>query len=224
MADYTSRLNLRKPAYTDNVSVQLDVNASMQIIDDQINCMIGTSAAKPISRNGQLFYETDTENILIKHGTKWLLLGNRKFAKGKKALTTVTASGATFTTGEQGPYLSTSFTAELGRKYIVETDYHLHFQADPSSGNSCVVTSRYRWAAGAAVTTAGTLIGEHDTSLVCNPGDGRNYNKTFEFFPNVAGQVTIALFILNQQTTKTIQFFANATDRICQLLVRDYGI
>lgn len=224
MATYTSRLALRKPDYGDNVNVPIDVNGNMQTIDDRINCYLGSSGSKPAAVNGQLLYEADTENILIRHAGRWLLLGNRKFARGKIALTTVTAPGANFTTGEQGPYISTTFTAEAGRRYIVETDYNLDFVTDPGSSDSVIVTSRYRWANAGAVTTAGTQIGQHDTNLLCTAGTDRSYFKQFEFFPNVTGTVTLALFLTNQQTTKTIRFLANATDRIAQLLVRDYGI
>lgn len=226
MAEYTARHILRKPEYTDNVNVLLDMNQSMQTIDDRINCYFGSSGTKPDVPNGQLHYEADTENIHIKHNGSWLLLGNRKFARGKIALTTVTASGANLSTSaEQGPHLSTTFTAEAGRRYIVETDYNLEFVSESGSSNSVIVTSRYRWANAGAVTTAGTQIGQHDTNLVCDQFDGRPFYKIFEFFPNVTGTVTIGLFLVNQQSsTKVIRFHANASDRIAQLLVRDYGV
>ena len=71
MATNTTRLDLIKPSYEDDVDVaQLNINADL--IDDAIGSKVVTSSTRPSSPFlGQLIYESDTEDSFVWDGSEW---------------------------------------------------------------------------------------------------------------------------------------------------------
>lgn len=221
MATFTSRHGLRQPAYTDVEDVDLDVNFNMQRVDDRINYATCTSSTRPTGvPEGQLIRETDTGNILILISGTWVQLANNNYSKGKIALTTSTADGATVGNGDF-LHLSTTFAAEAGRKYLVEIKTFIESVTNANSGMQ--LTGSLRWATGGTVTIAGNLIGG---TFPCNiyygtPGQS-DISKFAEFFPNTTGNVTVGLFLSKSSGTQTWKR-AGAANKRNFLLVRDWG-
>lgn len=76
MADFTTRLALRKPdpdpITGDDVDAALDINANMDKIDAAVGCAVCTSGTRPGSPfQGQLIFETDTGKVLVYNGSTW---------------------------------------------------------------------------------------------------------------------------------------------------------
>lgn len=71
MATNTTRLDLIKPSYEDDVDIaQLNTNADL--IDDAIGSKVVTSSTRPSSPFlGQLIYESDTEDSFVWDGSEW---------------------------------------------------------------------------------------------------------------------------------------------------------
>lgn len=225
MAQNTTRLGLRKAGYTDPESVVPDINNNLDKIDDSVNANIFTSSTRPLNAyDGRLIYETDTRLIAIfTNSAGWAYIGGDAYARGKKAVITSDVDSATTTNNvEIGPYISVTFTSELARRYWVEVAYCLSFTGGSGAGINGL--PRVRWAAGNTVTTGGTQLGSDAiANLVYNAGTSQDFWNQFEFVPNVAGNITIGLFLNTTSTTKNI-FFDQATDRSAFLLTRDVGL
>ena len=72
MATLTTRFGFRKPAGTDAVNVQTDLNANLDIIDAKLGAPVVTSGTRPAGPvAGQLIRESDTGNFLVHNGTNW---------------------------------------------------------------------------------------------------------------------------------------------------------
>lgn len=72
MSTSTAKLGLVKGGGTDNVSVLAHINAAFDKIDTALPTQVCTSGTRPGTPfNGQLIYETDTNNMMIWNGTKW---------------------------------------------------------------------------------------------------------------------------------------------------------
>jgi hypothetical protein len=223
VASNTARLGLRKPDYTDPEFVVSDVNNNWDKIDNAINANVFTSSTRPLGpHEGRLIYETDTKLLAIFLSGDWSYIGGNGFSRGKKAVITSDVDSATTTNGvEIGPYMSLTFTSELARRYWIETVYCINFSGGSGAGISG--TPRVRWAAGNSVTTAGTQLGS-DTiaNMVYVAGSSQDFWNQFEFTPNLAGNVTVGLFLSTANATKSI-FFDQAVDRSAFLLARDVG-
>lgn len=223
MSTTTPRLALRKPDYTDVEQVGLDVGVTMQKIDDLINYSPCTSNTRPANpRRGQLIFETDTGNCLIWTSiggiVTWYIIANNKFPKGRRGIVTANTNSAARTNGDFLD-LSLTFTAEPGRRYIVEVLCSLAFATSPPMP----ITQSLRWAAGAAVTIAGTVIGGTWNIDLVALSNGEDIYKFGEFVPNVAGNVTVGLFNSKAAGTQTWVSTA-AANRKSFLLVRDWGV
>lgn len=80
MATNTTKLSLRKPATTDNVSVETDLNQNYDKIDAAIGTFVCTSSTRPTTLNyaGRLIFETDTSRLLVRtSGGQWKTLNGR---------------------------------------------------------------------------------------------------------------------------------------------------
>lgn len=224
MANYTSRLGLRKPDYTDSESVIQDVDNNFQTIDDRINANLYTSTTRPIDPyNGQLIYETDTHLLAINiPGSGWVYVGGQAYAKGKMAVVTSDVDSSGASNNEIGPFISVTFTATAGRRYWVETTFSCSFTTGSGNGASC--HPRVRWASGASVTTAGTQIGADVlANMVWGPNIPQDFWQLYEFVPNVTGSITVGLFLASLDSTHTTKF-DQASDSSAQLFVRDVGM
>lgn len=224
MAINTSRLGLRKPGYTDPESVIPDINNNLDKIDAAVNASILTSSTKPSSpHSGRLVYETDTKLLeIFTTNAGWTYIGGDGYARGKRAVVTNDSdSASTLNSVEIGPFVSVTFTAEVNRRYWIETAYCIAFTG--GSGNGAQGVVRVRWAAAGTVTTAGTQLGSDAISnVVYASGTSQDFWHQFEVVPNINGTVTVGLFLNNTSTTKSV-FFDQATDRSAFLLARDVG-
>lgn len=71
MVSYTSRLNLIKPALSENADVT-QINANMDAIDEAINGGVVTSTTRPNQPyTGMLIFETDTDRVKVWDGSDW---------------------------------------------------------------------------------------------------------------------------------------------------------
>jgi hypothetical protein len=226
MATYTSRLKLRKPDYVDQERVLTDVDANMSLIDSEVGFTpVIASAKDPVpDYQGQLVYETDTENLYIGIDGAWILIGNRKFARGGLAApVVVTAPSANITNTETLAGFAATVNVVAGRLYIVEATYGIQNVTDPQPNGYWGSTSRWRWASGASITTSSTLAINYRSTVPLDATEVHTFYKGFEWFPNITGQATIGLTVQGDNTTNTGRFFADAADRTAQLMVRDYG-
>ena len=223
MASNTARMGFRKVTYTDPESVVPDVDNNLQIIDDAINANLFTSSSRPVNPHvGRLIYETDTKLIAIYLGSPvgWEYVGGDGFARGKKALVQSDVDSATTTTVEIGPYISVTFTAEVNRRYWVETIFNTSFTG---AGNGATAQPRVRWAVGGTVTTAGTQLGSDVIdNMVYGANNAQDFFHQFELVPNINGSITVGLFIFGTSAAKNY-FFDQSTDRSAFLIARDVG-
>lgn len=223
MPTFTSRLGLRKPDYTDVEEVGIDFANTMDAIDALINYAPFTSNTRPVGRRGQLIYETDTGNCLIYTSINgvldWHIIANDMFPKGRRGYTTAAANSAIRVNGDFLD-LSVTFTAELGRRYIVEVLSSMSWSASPP----VPITQSLRWAAGGAVTIVGALVGSaYNCDLVGGSGTPLDFYKLGEFVPNVAGSVTVGMFNSKAAGAQSWQFSASATKK-AYMVVRDWGV
>lgn len=80
MATSTSKLGLRKPATSDVVSVETDLNQNYDKLDAAVGTYVCTSATRPTTGNyaGRLIFETDTSRLLVRTSSaKWKTLNGR---------------------------------------------------------------------------------------------------------------------------------------------------
>lgn len=76
MATFTTRLGLRKPAGTELVNVVTDINDNLDDLDSVVSSTVCTSGTRPASPfQGQVIFETDTNNVLTHNGTAWVHSG-----------------------------------------------------------------------------------------------------------------------------------------------------
>lgn len=90
MGSLTTKMGLWKPASTDNVEEQTDINAPLDLLDQYLSLQNVTSGSRPASPwNGQLIFETDTTRMLVWSGSDWQILSDPPLCILKK-----TAPGA----------------------------------------------------------------------------------------------------------------------------------
>lgn len=198
MATFTSRLGLRKPDLTDVVNVQTDVNNNFLGIDNSINlfpCTISSRPATPYV--GKLILLTDLQKVQVWTGSTWEDIGVSASAgiAGRIGFTTITADTTLQSSGsgETGPHMSITFTADTAKRYWVE--YLIGTATDGTGGSRVDIRTKLRRAAGASVTTAGTLIGGESYTFAMRGVNGAIfYKRTYEIGPGVSGQTTVGLF------------------------------
>lgn len=229
MANYTTPLNLRKPTRTagDNnvVDVELDVNGNMSLLDDNMVLYLATSGSRPSSPfQGMMIYETDTTNIMLWDGTEWESLGNNNSGKGRVAYVSSTTSGTTLTSASaETLYISVSFSRDTDRKYLVETGFYTECTATTAPPGGA--QARVRYAAGASVTTAGTLLGSF---TVFNPlgtgtANAEHFYSAFEIPGGGSGTHTVGLFMGGVGVNDSMRFSGAASARTNWLSIRDSG-
>lgn len=234
MATQTSRIKFRRPerglagAPNDIVNIDTDWNASADVIDDGVGApsyTSGTHSSNPY--DGKIEYETDTSLLAVwdANGNQWRRYpSDTSAARGRVGSTTRVADTADQTSGsgEMGPHMSVTFTAESDRRYWTELFFYLEQVAGVEPANSVY---RMRWAAGGAVTTAGTQIGS-DSLANCTdtPGRENDFHKIFEFVPGINGTVTVGFFLLvTSGGGDSVHVEANAAENTCYMYVEDVG-
>lgn len=200
MSSFTSRLGLRKPDLTDVVNVQTDVNNNFLAIDNAVNlfpCTISSRPATPYV--GKLILLIDLQKIQVWTGSGWEDVGVSASPgiAGRVGFATLTADTALQTSGsgETGPHMSITFTADSAKRYWIE--YLVGAATDGTGGSRVDIRGRLRRAAGASVTTAGTLIGTESFLFAMRGTNGAIfYKRTYEIGPGVSGQTTVGLFTI----------------------------
>lgn len=232
MATNTSRVKLRQPQRgnagdpNDPVNVTIDWNNNADVMDDGIGAPSYTSATHSATPfDGKCEYETDTGLLAVwdASAVSWI-----KYAvdgsQGNKGTNTVGVDSADFTSasGESGPLLPVTFTSEVGVRYWYEFYLYLEQSAGSVPANC---TLRVRFAAGASVTTAGTQIGsDFKADLVAALNQEIDFDKIYEFVPNVAGNVTVGVFLVVNSAGDTVHMEANNDENQCFSQVRSVGV
>lgn len=235
MATETTKLLLRQATKGDGsdsddfVNVVSDVNANMDVIDQNINLRVATSGNRPsVPFAGMLIYESDTDNVYVWNSSAadWQLIGSDNTPWGRQARTTSTTDGTALTSvSAETLYISASFTAESDRRCWVEIGAHV--QCSVLSGTSASGLVRVRYAAGAAVTTAGTQIGN---DVIANMVDGAltaNSPRVYSMYElplGLSGQHTVGLFFAYSGTAGDTILFDGATDKVNFITIRDVGV
>jgi len=234
VSSQTSRLKLRRPerglagSANDPVNIIIDWNAAADVLDDGVgapNYTSGTHSANPY--DGKIEYETDTKLLAIwdKVGNQWRRYPtDASSSRGMMGRTTRAADTADFTSasGETGPHMSVTISAEADRRYWVEVFFYLEQVLGVEPANC---TYRIRYAAGGAVTTAGTQIGS-DSLANCTdtPGRENDFHKIFTVAPGINGNVTFGLFLtVTSGGADSVHIEANAAENLCTLTVDDKG-
>ncbi len=229
MATYTTDLVLRKPSRVlgnyDTVNVELDVNDNMNKLDDNMVLYLATSGSRPSSPfDGMMIYETDTTSIMLWNGTEWESYGNNNSGKGRNGYVTSTTNGATLTSASaETLYISTTFTREANRRYLVEVSFYVECTATTAAPGGAQV--RVRWAAGASVTTAGTSMGEFTVFAPLGTGvnNTEHYYAAFELPPSGSGTHCVGIFMFGVGVNDSMRFAGGASARTNTITVRDIG-
>lgn len=225
MATSTTRLGLRKPANGDVVNVVSDVNANMDKIDSSINLFPCISSTKPaLPYTGQLILLTDAQVVQCWTGSQWVTIGGSG-ALGKMGLANITADSAlqNNASGETGPHMSITFTADASRRYWVES--LVSVVTDGGSGVRSEGVQRLRRAAGASVTTAGTQVGNDCPITALRGPNGAKWSKRiWEITPGISGQTTVGFFVIVPFDTDSLRIRATGAEYKGTLVVRDVGV
>lgn len=229
----TTRMLMAVGDYLEMEDVVKDIDNNLDIIDKNINLTPCTNATRPaLLYRGQMILETDTKRIyiadIISGVLAWVPLKLQN-AKGLVAFTGDITEYATLTIGmaaEAGPYLGTTITADPLRRYWVEVNIKL--ASNFASNNPAEIDANIRWAAGAAVTNAGTVIGGMSklSAYKGNPDTMCNFNLIREVPPGVwNGQTTVAIFLKNVSTAPATDAKVTAGAGLRNtLLIKDVGV
>lgn len=196
MSTQTPNLRLRKPDPTDTVLADADVATNFTTIDSLIGFALCTSGSRPANPfEGLKILETDTGIVFIYLSSEgWYPMGGVSApifaAKGFKA-STQNSSGVSITSTNVETLvsgLSTTFTAETGRRYLVEVCLGYLYQTIGSVQPHGFLN--VRWASGSSVSTSGTLLNPKPFYIANIYGSESFF---VDFVPNVSGSVTVGV-------------------------------
>lgn len=223
MADYTANYQFRKPGYGDPVNVENDVDSNMDKIDKFINAAVGAPIDVATAPNGQLFINNSDRIFNIKIDGILIPLSPVIRPVGRVGtVTSTTSPSANIFATETVLALSVTFNALAGKRYIYSMAANLQYNSGSPVDQDATGTLRFRWAAGASITTSSTLLGSIASNVPGVLGGERTITKFIEFFPNTSAQVTIGT-TLQATASKGIRMNASSPNKICQAYVRDYG-
>lgn len=221
MTTYTDRLGLAKPETSDPVNVTV-LNNNMDRIDDLINMVIGLPANLADAPNGQLLFDEAQDAIALKAHGELIYLAPRIKPQGLKAKTISSTNSATFSSSQLITDLQATFTAEVGRRYVVSLFFPIRWVSGGTSPGRLNTSGQIRWAQAPTIDLSSTQLFTCNLNVFGPVGIYRNFSKTFEFFPNVNAQVTIGLTITNP-STQVAQLYTGTAGRNGYIWVRDYG-
>lgn len=216
------------PEVTD---VTTALSNQMQTIDDKMDSILCTPGTRPGSPYvGQITVESTVFGappfeVRRWGGATWDLIvasgsGGGSEVSGRVAYVTSDAESTHSINTEVGPYLSATFTAQSGHTYLIEFSGTL--VDDTTGGFDSYGSIRLRWAAGASVTTSGTLI------------SGNRMSTDLDQFPithtvpafHTAGstqEITIGVFHINQAGVGGEDMFFQANSH-SYLAIEDGGV
>lgn len=137
MSTLTTRLNLTKPASSENVSIAL-LDTNFDLIDAAVAATVGASSARPASAfNGRMFYATDTDKLYINEAASASTVASWSdpVAQALAAIGSLSISGAltvgtglTITAGKgYKTYVRKSATESLASNTTMQNDDHITF-------------------------------------------------------------------------------------------------
>jgi len=222
MATFTTRLQLEKPATSDQMNIgDLVLSTNYKLIDDNAGAPTFTSGTRPgTPYTGRVIFESDTSHLRFYNGTKWAYLGNTNSARDIIQSNTDTTSSAA--TSTEILHRSKTFNAVQGRRYRI--DWALFGE------KSTEVQGRYnikaRWAAGASVANTDTLIASHITRTQGIGTTGKGQRSYFDFpYSAASQQITIGLFAQDSDAqTTNISTNTDTVDVSTYWSIRDWGV
>lgn len=231
MGTYTTKLALYKPDLDDPVNIDTDLNENFLKIEKYIAFSECTSLTRPAEPwEGLKIYETDTGLLYIYVLGAWVVFVDLppivSAGGGRKAFVKVTTSSAAINNIETSAGLNATFVSELGRRYWVEITFRM------TANTQQLLQANMRWAAGTTVTTSGTALngsrpitGQIALENTGGPsGSGLAwYYGLFEFLPNVAGNVTVGLFLIGNPVVSVMRNCDGTPATANSILVRDVG-
>lgn len=220
MSTFTSRLQLEKPSPSDLMSDGGTTLAANYIkIDDVAGFPLVTSATRPGTPfTGQTIRESDTQNNRFWDGSKWAYFGNESNQREDVLLNTDSTS---LTATAETVFRSQSFTATNGRRYRIDFCSYIEIVANVTAR----AVAKIRWANGASVTTASTLL-YSDVIQVNSAGvTGRSIRDFTELnYTGVTGQITIGWFFENIDAQSTgYGLTTDGMDVESSFAIRDWG-
>ena len=187
MSTLTTRLNLTKPASSENVDITL-LDTNFDLIDAAVAATVGASSARPASAfNGRLFYATDTDKLYVNEAANasTAAVWSEPVAQALAAIGNLSISGAltvgngvTITTGKgYKTYARKPASESVASTTTVQSDDHLTF----SLAASAVYELR------AYLTVSGSTGGDFKTQwLFTGPASGGNHTTRYGIGPNTA--------------------------------------
>ena len=185
-----------------------------------MNMVIGLPVNLADAPNGQLLFDESLQTVALKAHGNLIYLSPISKPKGKVAYTEVNTNTDIPPNTELITGLQATFNAEANRRYCVHMIIPLGWQS--GGGGVLPLRGRVYWDQAASITTNSTLLYTFNCNVFGSP-IYRTFSKTFEFFPNVTGQVTIGLGVQNITTNQTGIFYASLPRRNAKIAVRDYG-
>jgi len=218
MSTTSPRLALTLPVNTDSMSSADNMlSTNYDNIDTNCHCrLVANQAAVTTPFNGQhIRSAADSANFFRKNGV-WVASNSApasltpfKGSANNASAITVNASELEIT--------QVTFTAVAGRKYLVRCC--IDYASDNLvSETSVEITQRIRYAAGADVTTSGTLL---HTKIFHSFLGYAPAITIAEFFPNANAQYTVGVYALRTAGTDAIVVSKNSRDS--NIVVMDWG-
>lgn len=207
----TSRLSLEKPTKEEFMALgDTILTANYNKID--LNChqrIVANIADIVTPYEGESIYATVPVHNYVRKAGAWVQTdgvpppasgGARGFKGEANDLVQ-----KTYSTGLVDVLLySITFTAELGRRYLIHYNFNAVREADvsPPTTSNGWIDANFRWNTGGTVNNTHTQIGARKEYRVFSSWDsagtdtatGHDINGFIEFFPNIAGTVTVGLF------------------------------
>jgi hypothetical protein len=136
MGTLTTRLKLFKPANTDAVDVDVDLDQNYDKIDAAAGLTICTSSTRPSGGSlysGLTIYETDTNLVYCYDGATWQFIGGKgtilRIAQAKRITNSASVSSETIVD-------TVTFTALNSKKYLI--NYHSRIIATAANATAII--------------------------------------------------------------------------------------
>jgi hypothetical protein len=187
MSTSTTRLNVTKPASSENVSISI-INSNYDLIDTAVGASIGASASRPASAfSGRLWYSTDSAKLYVNSAASASTAASWQDAVANALLSNVTVGGNLIMGGGD---IEITRTSEFNAAYFVQ-------KTGDSDGRYLVrADGLMEWGSGAATrdtnlyrSAANTL--KTDDALVVAGGITSTGTVTASTSLNVGGDAAI---------------------------------
>lgn len=214
-----------KASPDDIVDANVSFVDNFNLVDSRISFIPCLSTDRPNPYEGMKIWETDTDQLYIYARGIWTLMVDVPpvvSAGGRKAFVKEYTNGNSLANTEADLTLKTTFTAQTGRRYWVESS----FEIENISEEPVTLNLNLRWASGTTVSNSSTSI---NGTRPCEVFSSFAFDSVYfihEFVPNINGSVTVGWF--GRALTSGINFRrytqgAGNDNGVSTLLVRDVG-